>query len=515
MAIEAEVHSSLLSLLRLGKNQALGIATNWQHHLTMGRLVARALRLERSALIQTALKSDRLQVPYRLSYLTPALLWKSAVILVVTESIQEQILQVEIPYLQAWLKTDKEIVVGFPSTALSKTCFPNPDFSGLLLVSPQSWLAAQLEPLAQFPTGIPTLIDGADRLQTWIDEALTVAIHPKDWSTLMQQYPESGELIRDVRVALTKAVFSHPPNPYESYLVTEAEQAGLRHLIDSLGLGDISGSVWQKFALPTTQPVVWAKIERSLGLFSLFSIPVTIADRLAPIWNRQPVVLVGGAVELDPQAPIYRSQLGLGELTCLKFSRDRQTELIELYIPKRFPLPNTPQYQTALIQQISLLLKVCWQKDTLAVIIIGDSPLKTQVAAFLASEFGSQVQLEKVSPSWAGILVSGWKFWQQEQDRLPPPHLMIIATLPIPSVESPLVAGRVAHYKHQRQDWFRLYLLPAALRELQRAIAPVRERQGVVALLDSRVNYRSYGQDVLAALSPYNRINYPDRSWFT
>jgi ATP-dependent DNA helicase DinG len=60
-----------------------------------------------------------------------------------------------------------------------------------------------------------------------------------------------------------------------------------------------------------------------------------------------------------------------------------------------------------------------------------------------------------------------------------------------------------------------LYLLPVALSELQRAIAPVRECRGVVALLDGRVNNRSYGSQVLEALSPLARINYLDSNWFT
>jgi len=33
--------------------------------------------------------------------------------------------------------------------------------------------------------------------------------------------------------------------------------------------------------------------------------------------------------------------------------------------------------------------------------------------------------------------------------------------LPLPSLENPLVAGRVAYYKRSRQDWFR-HVLPAA-----------------------------------------------------
>ena len=130
------------------------------------------------------------------------------------------------------------------------------------------------------------------------------------------------------------------------------------------------------------------------------------------------------------------------------------------------------------------------------------------MGAALAAEFGSRVQVEKMSADAASILVAGWEFWQSHQSSLPMPQLLIIATLPIPSLEDPLVAGRVAYYKKLRKDWFRLYLLPVALRELQRAIAPMRECQGLVAILDSRVHHRSYGQQVLAALSPLARINY-------
>ena len=94
------------------------------------------------------------------------------------------------------------------------------------------------------------------------------------------------------------------------------------------------------------------------------------------------------------------------------------------------------------------------------------------------------------------------------------PKLLAIATLPIPSLENPLVAGRVAYYKQRRQDWFRLYLLPTALSILQRAIAPVRHAQGIVALLDNRVLHRTYGQQVFAALSPHARIDYLDITCF-
>jgi len=48
---------------------------------------------------------------------------------------------------------------------------------------------------------------------------------------------------------------------------------------------------------------------------------------------------------------------------------------------------------------------------------------------------------------------------------------------------------------------------------LQRAVFPVRSARGLVALLDSRVIHRIYGTQVLAALSPYARLNYLDDRW--
>jgi ATP-dependent DNA helicase DinG len=226
-------------------------------------------------------------------------------------------------------------------------------------------------------------------------------------------------------------------------------------------------------------------------------------------------VLIGGALDLETEATLYRQQVGLGDVTCLKFAPDRHAETIRLYLPDGVPMPNTPEFQSALVQQIHRLIVASSVASGLIVLIIEDLPLKAQIASILASEFGSRVQVETSSVDDNGILITGWEFWQQHQRFLSIPQLLVVATLPIPSLEDPRVAGRVAHYKRLRQDWFRLYLLPEALNKLQRAIAPVRGQQGVVALLDSRVLHRSYGHQVLLALSPYARVNYIDPSLFT
>lgn len=515
--IEVEVHQQLRAFLRQQGE------SYWPHHLTMARLVARALRLGRSALLQTGAFSGYHE-RYRLSYLVPVLMWQEAVILVAPESVHQRLLMVEIPQLQQWIRLSKPIQTG--------DRFPHANFQGLLLTTPQAWLSDRLLNQGRFPDGIPTILDGADDLEVWVQAQMTVDIQPSDWDTLMLACPAHIEVIRDVRVQLTKTLFQHPPNPYKCYMIDESEQAALTTLFRTItvasstseppvtAIPDTTGlpTAWHQFgqSLFAEGQLLWAEVSRHQGQFSLHCRPADIARNLSPIWSRQPVVLIGGALDLDTDACAYRQRLGLEiDLTSLKFSPDRQEELIHLYLPDRLPMPNTPQFQTALIQEMHTLLRVSSGTPGLIVLLVGDTPLKAQVGSVLASEFGSRVQVERTCLDENGVLVTGWEFWRQHQRVLPAPHLLAIATLPIPSLENPLVAGRVAYYKRLRQDWFRLYLLPMAISELQRAIAPVRERQGVVALLDSRVAHRSYGQQILSALHPLARINYLDASLFS
>ncbi|MEG4201602.1 helicase C-terminal domain-containing protein [Microcoleus sp. Pol12A5] len=499
--IEVEVHNSLLRFLRSHSEP------HWPHHLTMARLVARALRLGRSALIQTGLPAGAYRQRYRVSYLMPILMWPEPVILVAPTPLIEHLRTVEIPRLQEWLQTEGSI----------ETYSDRATGRGLMLADPQSWLAARLAGNSELHRNIPTIIDGVDDLEVWTRQQLTAGLQPGDWNDLMQSQPLEADAILQGRVMLTRAFFKHPAKPEECYLLETAEQNILEGLFERIEPNPLIPAAWSNFwqRWEANGKLRWAEIHREAGSFSLYCAPVQVAEVLSKIWDYQPVVLIGGAVDVEPKAPIFREMLGLPELTSVKFSPDRQSELIQLYIPNWLPLPNTPEFQGVLMEEIRTLLLMSASVAGLTVLIVGDVPLKARLAAILASEFGSRVQVEKTDVGENAILVTGWEFWREHQGDLRAPHLLAIATLPLPSLENPLVTARVAYYKERRKDWFRLYLLPAALNELQRAIAPVRERQGVVAIFDSRVIHRSYGQQVLAALSPFARIDYLDTTWLT
>jgi ATP-dependent DNA helicase DinG len=519
--IEVEAHNLLQNFLRSQGRAA------WPHYLTMARLVARALRLGRSALIQTGVAPGSHHHSYRFSYLIPVLIWSEPVLIVAPEWLLTELQQQEIPQLFQSQAIDHP---QLEQSIIRGNQWPDEsNFQGVLLTTPQEWLSDRLGGRQQFPADIPTIIDGVDDLEAWTSEQLTACIQPQDWTELLEAQPQKTDKIRDAKIHLTQSIFQRPPNPYHCHLLDHSEEAILEPLykdwvdIEQSSITSPNDSLTPQYPLAwsqfwqqwqTEEQLRWVQVDRDQGTFSVYCSPVEVRSFLSSVWPLQPVVLIGGALDLQKTAPAYRQLVGLGEITCVKFSPDRNSQLIQLYLPKRLPLPNTPGFQGALIEEIRGLLCMSIAIEGLTVLLIEDTPLKTQIGAVFAAEFGSRVQVETTKLDQQGILVTGWEFWRKHQGKLPSPHLLAIATLPLPSLEHPLVAGRVSHYKQNRLDWFRLYLLPTALNELQRAVAPVRDCQGVVALFDSRVLHRSYGEQVLAALSPYARIDYLDTTWF-
>ncbi|MGD1932003.1 MAG: helicase C-terminal domain-containing protein [Leptolyngbyaceae cyanobacterium] len=504
--LEAKVHEQLRAFLRHHGN------ADWPHHLTMARLAARALRLGRSSLMQVG-TSALFQGHYRLSYLISLLLWPDPAVLVLPETLRQAVLYGDIPRLQEWMPSQKPVHWG--------DAWPGKHFQGLLVTSPEAWLRDRLHQQNRFPAGVPVFVDGADDLEHWIRDRLTITLDADTWQSLMQAYPQHQALIRDARVQLTHSIFQHPPNPYHCHLIEATERQALMAIRQVL-LDDDAAQIgmpprWQQFwaQVDRVESLQWAWLNRDTGQWTLNCAPIDVAPFIAPCWTQQPLVLMGGALDTTTEATHFRQRLGLGDMTCLKFNPDRQTEEIHLYLPDRIPFPNTAEFQPVLLEELAHLVVAGTSRAGLTVVLVDDTPLKKQVATALAAQFGSRVQVETTHLTDTGVLVSGWRFWQAHQTQLPRPTLLAMATLPLPSLENPLVAGRVAYYKRSRQDWFRLYLLPTALTELQRAIAPVRANQGIVAILDNRVNHRSYGRQILETLNPAIRFHQRQRLWLS
>lgn len=501
--IEAQVHQKLLQLSRENGGDF------WQHHLTLARLVARGLRLGRSALIQTKTGVG----DYALSYLTPILLSAKPVVLVTPPGLQQWLFSLKIPRLQQQLSTNRtiQIVSSIPDS---------PD--GILLITPDHWLR---EMFGDRPTPpVTTILNPVDDLWQWIQNFFRCELTLVNWENLKQTNPSQQNFIQGNYNQLKTNLLRRSPNPYHCHLLQPEDLKLLQNCLQLTNL-----QPWQKFreilASENNKPLCWAMLKRQNGKFAFKVAPQDVSSLLKKLWHKQATLFIGGFLDTEKTAPTFREQIGLdADLTCVKFTPPRQQHQTQIYLPeKRLPLPNTPEFQGKLFAQLQRL--VCLSRSATqsrpVVLLINDVPLQAQMGAALAAEFGTAVKVEQPNLEADSILICGWDFWRDLTNPLfsgqpldfPLPQLMAIATLPLPSLENPLVAGRVAHYKAQRQDWFRLYLLPTALRELQRAIYPLHQDQSLIAILDNRINHRAYGQQILEAMQPCSYCNYLDPSW--
>ncbi|WP_218082731.1 helicase C-terminal domain-containing protein [Anthocerotibacter panamensis] len=490
--IEVEVHRQLKDLLRRQPG-----SLPWPHQLTMARLVARSLSTGRSALIQVTSRTE-----YRLSYFLPALSWPQSLILAVSAPVREQLLTRDLPFLRAEFALTKPLVVA--------DHWPEPGWQGVLITDPVVWLKDRLTGGTAFPEGVPVVVDRAHELETWVQEALGLKVYPYHWQEwrdclLMSRTTQRGaEEVLELSTRMAHHVLSQSA-PQQSW--PPELQADLSNLLERLEPDEPPWSALERCLEESW--ALWAEVHRSTGQFTLHCTPVQLEKLLAQnLWSRQPVVLIGESLDPQKQATAFRERLGLEALTCLQFPPDRNEEEINLYIPTALPDQTSPHFW----EHVQPLIGQLVLASLGAVVILVDSwSLQQQVATCLAAQFGSRVGVRTLDQS-RDILVCDWDFWERHWEGLPLPHTLVLANLPLPSWEHPLVQAKVEYLKREHRDWFREYLLPVALGRLQRAANTLRKNRGLVALLDSRVLKRSYGPPLLDSLAPARRIHILDRA---
>ena len=188
-----------------------------------------------------------------------------------------------------------------------------------------------------------------------------------------------------------------------------------------------------------------------------------------------------------------------------------------LYIPRHFPPPaDTPEYVDTVAGEMIELIKASeggvfllftshrmlsrvhplieQAKLPYPILRQGDMP-----TARLAAEFrdhGHAILLGTQS-FWEGVDIPGHAL-----------RLVVIDRLPFAMPDSPINKARVDSVTEEGGDWFRDYALPQAQLKLKqgfgRLIRTSTDR-GVVALLDSRIVHKQYGQQFLRYLPPAMR----------
>ena len=126
----------------------------------------------------------------------------------------------------------------------------------------------------------------------------------------------------------------------------------------------------------------------------------------------------------------------------------------------------------------------------------GDAPTSELLRQFRSSD---KAVLFGLKTFWEGVDVQGEAL-----------SLVVIDRLPFPPKDDPTIEAKLDYIKNNGQDPFKSYNLPAVTIAIKQGIGRLIrscEDEGVMAILDSRLHTKWYGEQVLACLPPTKRSN--------
>ena len=480
--LEARAHQQLKALL-----QQEG-ADGWPHHLSLSRLVARSLRRRDHSLIRLAIGSSP---SWWVSLLVPLALSDSSLALVVSEGLRQRLLQIELPRLAR---------AGLPLPCAEG---PSPPPPGVVwLLSHRQLVTAWRQ---QLLADRQLILPEAEQLDRRLGEALAVAIAPHHWDALRRALPRAEAPLLGLHERLNRRILEAPRHPQGLVALRDEDDAPLRQLLSLLGPLPAPWPAWLQAGGSTWTS--WAQLDPDLLQWTLLRQPLEPVAALTGLLSDRGAVVIGQLNE--PRSgdglPAPALSLGLKPQVDVVLGDLPLADPLPLYAPLRQPLPNSPIYGDHLLEQSRRLVL---GQERLTLVLVDDAQLRLQLTSGLAGDFGSRVVHECTSPEGHGVLSASWSWWLRHQEQLPVPGQVVVALLPIASLEDPLTAARVRALRSQGRDWFRELLLPDALLRLQLGVAPLRRPPGGrLAILDGRLRGRSWGQRVLQSLEPWVSLN--------
>ena len=477
--LEVQAHQQLKQLLHLEEMP-------WEHHLTLSRLIGRSLRRQdRTRIRLSAGERDR----WWLGLLVPLCLQSQDCVLVLDERQRQRFLHVELPRLR--------------QGGLSLACWSGstaPPGSQLWLLSPAELVDVHRR--RRFKRSHQLIIPEAESLAQHLREAMELSIETSDWDRLRQAYPTAGPALLDLHERLSRQLFAASSRSTCDLPMPGSALVSLRDLIGLLGAAP---EPWAELlTLQPSQWASWAHLDQHLLQWTWTLQPLEPLQTLHGLLEQHPSILLQtDGVSLERIRRTGGKSTESGAVVDIQLHDRMHTEPLRLFAPRRQPLPNTAIYAEHLLDQCRRLIL---GRRGLTVVLLDDPGLRQKLTTELAGEFGSRVIHQGTAPDVNGVICCGWSWWMDHQNQLPALDQLIIALLPVSSLEDPLTAARVESLKQLGQDWFRDLLLPEALAKLVPAITPLRQSGGRLAILDGRVRARSWGKQVLRALEPWSPL---------
>jgi ATP-dependent DNA helicase DinG len=183
-----------------------------------------------------------------------------------------------------------------------------------------------------------------------------------------------------------------------------------------------------------------------------------------------------------------------------------------VYIPKRLPEPQHPDFLDGLCQIVLYLIKTTQGR---AFVLFTSYRNMQEVHARLKGEIEQRVLcqgeashrelLEQFRSDISSVLFATYSFWEGVDVEGEALSLVIIDKLPFASPADPVTRARMKLLESRGEDPFATYSVPAAAITLRQGFGRlIRSRRdlGIVAILDSRLGRKGYGRFFLDSLPP-------------
>ncbi len=473
--LEAYAHNHIKSLLKQDSFAC-------PHNLTLSRLISRSLRREDKSFIQ--LEIAEIEKSW-LGILVPLCVQTKNVALLLTQNQRRRLLKVELPRLR---------MEGL-CLATWEGSTPPPDY--------QIWLLDYVDFLNAYQNGHlhskQLIIPEVELLSSRLRDAMTLKLFSTDWDTLCRAHPSASSAIIQLHERLSRRLFSQVTSTDGTVRMDFSEIFALRDLLGVLGESPFP---WPDVLEATSQDWAgWAELDHQLLDWSWHLQPLEPLQQFKKLFQESPFVMLTGSAQ---------NQFLAGQLEDLAHSFDVKAKLggqmaqlqepIKLFAPRRQPLPNTEYFPEYLLDQCRRLIL---GRRGITIIVLDDDQLLRKLTSELAGEFGKRVILESTASETNGVICCHSAWWLNFQAHLPAPEQLILAIIPLPSLESPLTSARVESFKRQGHDWFRDLLLPELLNILPRLVSPIRQNHGRIAILDGRIRSRSWGDKIFRSLEPW------------
>ncbi len=477
--LEAYAHNHLKTLFQKD-------AFSWPHNLTLSRLVSRSLRRHDRSFVQ--LEVGDLEKSW-LGILVPLCLQSNGVVLIITERQRSRLINYELPRLKL-----EGLTLAFWEGDLPPS-------------GEQTWLLDHLGLLKAYKDGYleskQLIIPEMDFLSSRLREAMAIKISPNHWDLLCRAYPSASSALIQLHERLTRKLFSHVTTIDGTVRMDFSEIIALR---DLLTIYSDLPQPWSNFQETNSQNwASWAVLDHKSLEWCWYLKPLEPLQDLQEFFQETSFVMLSGSTQNNFLLSQLESSLSPFDVNVkLGGSIPEWQDPIQMFVPRRQPLPNTEYFAEHLLVQCRRLVL---GRKGLTIIVVDDNHLLKQLTSELAAEFGKRVVFESTSPASNGVICCHSSWWLYSQDQLPLPEQLIFGVLPFPSLEVPLIAARVEAYKSQGRDWFRNLLLPELLQLLPRLILPIRKSQGRLAILDGRLRSRSWGERIFKALEPWTALD--------